>query len=94
MKNRGRQKFNRKGEPLFRCPFPDCGAIFAKEPGKPDTCLRHRKLIDDVTFILNHMASPEPIEEPKEEGPKIFIPRPGMSLRAIEEAAGTAKKGP
>jgi len=93
MKNRGRQKFNRKGEPLFRCPFPDCGAVFAKETGKPNTCLRHRKLIDDVAFILNHMASPEPIEETKEAGPKIFVPRPGMSLQAIQESLKNSKGG-
>ena len=75
---------NAKGEQLYRCPFPNCGAIFAKEPGKPETCLKHRALIADVMFIMNHMKTPE--AGPEESGPKIFVPKPGMSSQAIEEA--------
>lgn len=88
-----RSNKNAKGEPLFRCPFPDCGQIFAKEPGKPETCLKHRKLIADVMFILDHTKPPEKVEEPEEDGPKLFIPRPGMSIQAIQQAAEAAKKG-
>lgn len=84
--------FNPKGEPLFRCPFPNCGAIFAKEPGKPDACLRHRNLIGDVLFILDHLKKPEEVQQA--EGSKLFIPKPGMSNKAIEEAKASAGRPP
>lgn len=45
---------NAKGEQLYRCPFPNCGAIYAKTLGQPDVCLKHRQLIADVMFILDH----------------------------------------
>ncbi len=82
-----RSNMNSKREPLFRCPFPNCGAIFAKEPGKPETCLKHRALIADVMFILDHTTPPDIEKEPAaEEGPKLYIPKPGMADQAIEEA--------
>ena len=84
-----RSNTNAKGEPLFRCPFPNCGAIFAKEPGKPDTCLRHRALIEDVMFILDHITK----RESEEKGPVILVPKPGMSNQAIKQAAEEATKG-
>ncbi len=87
MKIKPRSNTNAKGEPLFRCPFPNCGAIFAKEPGKSETCLKHRTLIADVMFILDHTKPPEVVQEPAdEEGPKLFIPKPGMADQAIKEA--------
>ena len=84
-KNGKKQVFNSKREPLFRCPFPGCGAIFAKEPGKPETCLKHRTLISDVLFILDHTRQPEPVQEPADQGPKILVPKPGMADQAIAE---------
>jgi len=86
-----RSNTNAKGEPLFRCPFPNCGAIFAKEPGKPETCLKHRTLIADVMFILDHTKTPE--AGPEESGPKLFVPKPGMSSQAIEEALKNPQGG-
>ena len=88
-----RSNTNAKGEPLFRCPFPNCGQIFAKEPGKPETCLKHRALIADVMFILDHTRKPEVEPGPTEAGPKLFIPKPGMADKAIEEAR-RAGRGP
>lgn len=85
-KNGKKQVFNSKREPLFRCPFPGCGQIFAKEPGKPETCLKHRTLIADVMFILDHTRQPEPVQEATVQGPKIYVPKPGMADKAIEEA--------
>ena len=82
-----RSNKNAKGEPLFRCPFPNCGQIFAKEPGTPETCLQHRTLIADVMFILDHTKTPETVEGPAaDQGPKLFIPKPGMGDQAIKEA--------
>ena len=82
-----KQVFNSKREPLFRCPFPGCGQIFAKEPGKPETCLKHRTLIADVMFILDHTKTPEEVEGPAtDQGPKLYIPKPGMADKAIEQA--------
>jgi len=87
-KNGKKQVFNSKREPLFRCPFPGCGQIFAKEPGKPETCLKHRALIADVLYILDHTKPPEVVEEgpPTEKGPLLYVPKPGMADKAIEEA--------
>ena len=90
-KGKVRQRFNPKGEPLFRCPFPNCGSIFAKEPGKPETCIKHRTLIADVVYIVDHLKTPE--AEPEESGPKIFVPPPGMSDQAIQEAIKSSKGG-
>lgn len=87
-----RSNVNARGEPLFRCPFPNCGAIFAKEPGQPETCLKHRALIADVLFILDHTRKPEP-GPAEDQGPKLFIPKPGMTDQAIEEAR-RAGRGP
>jgi len=84
---------NAKGEPLLRCPFPNCGAIFVKKPGEPETCLRHRTLISDVMFIMDHVSVADGAPEKEATGPKLFIPKPGMSNRAIEEAARAAKGG-
>lgn len=90
-----RSNVNAKGEPLFRCPFPNCGQIFAKEPGKPETCLKHRALIADVMYILDHTKPPEIEQGPAVgQGPKILVPKPGMSNQAIEEAARASRKGP
>jgi len=90
-----RSNVNAKGEPLFRCPFPNCGAIFAKEPGKPETCLKHRALIADVLFILDNVkTTPEPVEDSgAQDGPKILVPKPGMAKQAIEEARRAAGRG-
>jgi len=86
-KKGGKQVFNAKREPLFRCGFPNCGAIFAKEPGKPDACIKHRNLIEDVVFIMNHLGEPPPAEGPAtDQGPKLYIPKPGMGDQAIKEA--------
>ena len=94
MGNKGKPKYkqmlNSKREPLFRCPFPNCGAIFAKEEGQPEVCLKHRALINDVTFILDHLKTPEPVQE-TETGPKLFIPKPGMADQAIKEALKNQK---
>jgi len=79
-----RQRQERKDEPRYHCPFPDCGALFWKEEGKPNCCPNHRKLISDVRFILAHL---KPVAEPTaDDGPKIFIPKPGMENVAIAEA--------
>lgn len=92
-KSKFRSNKNAKGETLYRCPFPNCGAIFAKELGQPETCLKHRKLIADVMFILDHTSRPEAIEEAEPTGSKLFIPKPGMSNRAIKEVARVTKRG-
>ncbi len=92
---------NAKGEPLFACPFPNCGSRFAKEPGKPEACLKHRQLIADVMFIINHInwstvdgkAPPVSGGPPEQQGPKIFIPKPGMVDKAIAEARQAAGRG-
>ena len=94
MKIKPRSNKNPKGEALFRCPFPNCGSIFAKESGKPETCLKHRALIADVMFILDHTKTPEAgpgIE--KEKWPVLLVPKPGMSDQAIEEALKNQKGG-
>lgn len=83
---------NTKGEQLYRCPFPNCGAIFAKEEGKPDTCIKHRVLINDVLFILDRTRPPETVPA-EETGPKIYVPKPGMSIQAIKEAINNPKGG-
>ena len=72
-------------EARFHCPFPGCGKIFWNEPGKPNVCPDHRKLIADVMFILDHTKTPAAVQEPTENGPKIFIPKPGMADQAIAE---------
>lgn len=88
---------NAKGEQLYRCGFPNCGSIFAKEPGKPNACIRHRQLIEDVLFILNHLGQPEE-EKPQgpatDQGPLLFVPKPGMADLAIEEAKRAQGQGP
>ena len=94
MKIKPRSNKNTKGEQLYRCPFPNCGAIFAKEPWKPETCLKHRALIADVMFILDHLKKPETADAVgPQDGPKIFVPKPGMADKAIEEAR-RAGRGP
>lgn len=75
-----------KDEERFLCKFPDCTKTFVKEPGKPDACPAHRQLIADVVYILNHLGG-KPGPEPEEsKGPLLFIPKPGMSNKAIREA--------
>lgn len=87
---------NTKGEQLYRCPFPDCGSLFAPEPGQPAACIRHRRFVEDVMYVVNHIkwatpdGTPSPAEDsgpPQEEpGPSIYVPKPGQADRAIEEA--------
>ena len=96
MKIKPRSDKNVKGEQLYRCPFPGCGAIFAKEPGKPETCLKHRALIADVVFIMNRLKTGEPATVGGKDGkPLIYVPNPGVSMRTLEMeiAAEAAKKG-
>jgi len=81
-----------------KCPFPNCGKIFFLEEGKPDACPRHRELITDVVFIMNHVGGKPDVQgkakEPAtDQGPALFIPKPGMSNQAIKEAAKAAKGG-
>jgi len=87
MKIKPRSSRNPQREPLFRCPFPNSGQVFAKQPGQPETCLKHRALIADVVYILNHTTRPEEEQGPAaDQGPLIFVPKPGMADKAIQEA--------
>lgn len=84
-------------EPKYHCPFPNCPGTFWKEQGKPDACPRHRQLIADVIFILDRTHKRNegpPGNPPQDDGPKIYIPKPGMSDQAIREARQAAGKGP
>jgi len=76
-------------ETRYACPFPGCGRAFWKEEGKPNACNDHRKLINDVMFIMDHTTTRAKVEE--EGDPKIFVPKPGMSNLAIKQAAEVAK---
>jgi len=45
-------------------------------------------------FILDHTKKPETTDDVGLPGaPKLFVPKPGMSAKAIEEAALAAEKG-
>ncbi len=90
----GKPVLNAKRDPLFRCPFPNCGSVFAKEPGQPNACIRHRRLVADVLFILDNTHGPATGKPPEDQGPKLFIPKPGMGDKAIEEARRAAGEGP
>ena len=83
----------KKYRPRGKCPFPGCGHTFFQEKEQPNACLDHRKLIGDVIFILDHLKTPEAIDETGKGGPKLFIPKPGMSNQAIEEALKNPKGG-
>ena len=90
----------KKYRPRGKCGFPGCGHTFFQEQGQPNACDVHRKLIGDVVFILNHTKTGEVEEVGGKDGkPKIYIPRPGVSMREIEtelaaevEAAKGGKK--
>jgi len=88
----------KKYRPRGKCPFPGCGKTFFVEEGKPNACPRHRELITDVVFIMNR-TSGKPAVDGKvkgpttDEGPLLYIPRPGMMDQAIKEAANAAKGG-
>lgn len=86
-------RFQHPGEEKTRyaCPFPGCGRPFTMEEGKPNACNEHRKLIDDVVFILGHLKSQE--TEPKENEPFILVPKPGMTKQAIQEALKNSQGG-
>lgn len=75
----------RPSDPLYLCPFPGCGGRFRKEPGKPECCLKHRQMIQDVAFILQHLKPP-PVDASDHKGPKILVPKSGQSGQAIREA--------
>ena len=80
-----RSNVNSSGESLYQCPFPNCRAIFAKELNQPETCLKHRALIYDVQFILDHIKQGPPEDKPTEEDkPVLLIPKPGMGDQAIQ----------
>ena len=90
----GRQAANAR--PRGKCPFPGCGKIFYIDEGKPGACPRHRELIADVVFIMNRTSGKSDAQEEAEgsatdQGPALFIPKPGMSNQAIKEAAEAAK---
>ena len=80
------EKLAKKYRPRGKCSFPGCGHTFFQEEGQPNACPDHRKLIADVMFILDHLKTAESTEETGTAGPKLFIPKPGMSKQAIEEA--------
>ena len=83
---------------LYHCPFPNCRSIFAKAPGLPDCCDKHRQFIADIYFFQEHVHRAKPSTPPpgsvlaKKEG-VILIPKPGMAAQAIKEAAANAAKG-
>ena len=83
----------KKYQPRGKCSFPGCGHTFCQEPGQPNACPDHRKLIADVVFILDHLKTPEAIEETEAGEPKLYIPKPGMSNQAIQEALKNPKGG-
>lgn len=43
------------------CPFPGCGRRFVKLSNQPECCPKHRALIADVGFILEHVKIPAPV---------------------------------
>lgn len=79
-----------KNRPRGKCPFPDCVKIFVQEEGKPNACNEHRKLIADVLFVINHTTPPE---AGSDKEPILFVPKPGMSDQAIQEALKKSKGG-
>jgi len=88
------ERLAEKARPRGKCPFPGCGTIFLIEKDKPNACPRHRELIADVLFILDHTTIPAPgdkLPESEMTGPTILVPKPGMSNQAIKEAAEAAK---
>jgi hypothetical protein len=72
-------------EPRFICPFPDCGKVFWKAPGKPDCCPGHRQLIKDVVFITSHLQKVKPpvAESPDKPGPTVSEPDNAAVLAAM-----------
>jgi len=103
-KRKNRERAEREGpfrnqeradETRYQCPFPGCGRAFWKEPGQPDLCNEHRRFVSDLVFALNHLKPPDPVSEKKVKGgPKLFVPNPGMSDKAIQEARQAAGMGP
>lgn len=85
----------KKYRPRGKCSFPGCGHTFFAEPGQPNACDPHRKLIAEVIFIINHLKTPEPEAVGGKDGkPIIYVPKPGVSIREIEiELAAEAAKG-
>lgn len=74
-------------EPRYHCPFPGCGKTFFKVEGEPSVCPTHRQMIKDVVFILQHLKDPAAADGPAtDQGPTLFIPKPGMENQAIREA--------
>ena len=86
-----RERQERQGEQRYHCLFPGCPRTFWKEEGKPNLCNHHKQFVGDLLFALNHLKSTE--EVGPQDGPKIFVPKPGMEDQAIKEAARAARKG-
>ena len=64
------------------CPFPDCGKSFVVIEGQPNVCPEHRKMINDVVFIVNRIRRPQVVE-----------PEPTAEQFIKESVAEAAKKG-
>jgi hypothetical protein len=65
--NRRRQAAGSQPEPEHRCPFPNCGEVFIPENNQPGACPYHRKLINDVVYILSILHTPPgPLATPVE----------------------------
>jgi len=77
----------------FKCPFPNCFRTFEKEEGKEDLCNHHRQFVSDLLFVLSRLKPPEEAVGPQ-DGPKIYVPKPGMTDQAIKEARQAAGRGP
>lgn len=78
----------------FKCPFPNCFRTFEKEEGKENLCNHHRQFVSDLLFALDHLKLPEATAAPADDGPKIYVPKPGMTDQAIKEARQAAGRGP
>ena len=74
----------------YICPFPDCGKAFWKDEDQLDMCPEHRKLVNDLLWINQHVKF-----KPKETKAGLHLPGEEKvpSLDEIVKVMEREKKG-